>query len=43
MKIGSNQFTNVKMINDNLGSEVSDIVHEHVIAAHDTSSYKFNV
>lgn len=44
MKIDSNQFINIKMIYDNSGSEISDIVPEiHPINGCDNTSWKFNV
>lgn len=44
MKIDSHHFTNIKMIYDNLGSKISDVVTElYAINGYNTKSYKFNV
>ena len=44
MKIDSNQFINIRMIYDNLGNEISDVVFEpHAITGCDITSEKFNV
>ena len=44
MKIGSNHLINIKMIYDNLESEVSDIIPGlDVITGNDNSSNKINV
>lgn len=43
MKIDSDHFTNIKMIYDNLGSKISDVVLElGAIHGCDTTSYKSN-
>ena len=46
MKIHSNQFININMIYDNLGTKISDVIpqlHDIDITGCNTTSYKFNV